>query len=716
MGLQRITPDSLGYTNSLGAEWELCAYTLRQVIWLWLQPDMEEESEMLAWTTGRLSARLSVLLIAVMFLWIIAPSCGADSKLESTTVSSITNLQGDLFVNAGKGEGVVVGATGSIIRDGKEIAKFKVIDVNWGASRIDVYDVQNGMTVKPGDRAPILTNPAPKKSKSSVGKIIGAVVVIGLIAALAHGHGGGGGGGQDASGITLTTDKTSTSSGDGSVTVNVTITAKINKSNGEAVADGTAVTFAATAGTLNHTQTYAQAGIATAVLSYNSATDPDSSTVTVRCAGQTAKTTISFATSVSIASDLSTIQIAGSGGASTQSTITATCKDVTGNPITSGTVNFKSSLGTVTDSAALDSNGQAVATFTSSQAGKATITATYKNSTASVIVTVMAGVPNSVVVTASPTSVACDGNTSSRISAYVTDPGGNAATDGTIVNFSVAGDGTGGNGTITAQATTSNGTATANLTTKDSSGVKSIPGTATVTAHVPMTQPSGIPAPTNDSVEGTTTVRFIPTSVSSINVAASKQNVGPGGSTTLTAYVKSTDNNAVADGTMVEFTTSQGLLAGNPTTTSGGQATVTLTASSAPSGNGIVTVSATAGGVTSESITLIFSGPASKDYSLCEITPSTLAKSSGQATVKVTVLDANRNPVADGTTISAVASEGSLLSSSAQTSGGVALFTLMTSTDAANPTQSGPATVTVTVPAIGSGPSVVLTGSFTVSP
>ncbi len=676
---------------------------------------------MIAGMTRTLSGRLSVILTIAMLVSIVSPAFAADkSKLESVTISSVTNLAGDTHISAGKAEGIAVGATGSIQRDGKEIAKYRVVDVNWGISRINVYDLQQGYTVKAGDQAPLMSNPAGPKSKSSTWKVIGIVAAVGLIAALASGGGGGGGGGPTADTITLTTQKTSAVGGDGEVKATITITAKINKANGDAIEDGTLVTFNTTAGTLNHTQTRSSAGTAAAILTYDSAIDTaPEATVTVRCAGKSQKTTVSFTSSVELNASAKTIQILGSGGAVTQTTLEATCLDILGNPATSGNVTFSATFGDIADTSPIGAGGKATATYTSDRAGKAVVTAKYLNSTATITITVQAGPPTIINLSSNEPTLPSDGNSLARISAEVGDAGGNPATDGTVVKFFVDPDGGGGgNGSITAQATTKNGVATANLITKDAGGVKSLPGVATVRAQVLTSQPTNIPAPASD-LENTITVTFTPvasTEVGSVGLNADKMNIrnAVGNKTNLTALVTTTGGLTIPNGTQVVFTATHGAIS-NVTTTAGGQATAVLNADGS-AGDGNVVVTATAGGVTSAPLTIIFSGPPVSANCTYAISPASLAKSGGQATITITAKDANNHPIVDNTTVSAVTSKGTMLSHTAQTSDGVALFTLQTSLDSASPTDPGAGVVTVTIPSGGGGSNVTLEVPFTVLP
>jgi adhesin/invasin len=290
-------------------------------------------------------------------------------------------------------------------------------------------------------------------------------------------------------------------------------------------------------------------------------------------------------------------------------------------------------------------------------------------------------------------------------------------TDGTVVKFSVTPDGNGGgNGTITTQTTTTNGVATASLATRDSDGTTSLPGTATIKATVNAADQTGdVPKPTSD-ISNTTTVKFVSSEVGTVSLGVSKTNIRGldivGNTTTLTAVVSDTEGNAIPDGTAVTFTATHGVIS-SITTTSGGTATATLT-SNASGGDGNVTVTAKAGSVTSSPVIVIFSGaPAAANCSV-GISPNTLASSGGQAIITVAAKDINNNPMVDGTEITATTSKGTLSSATAQTSDGVATFTLSTSADSVTPTEAGAGTVTITIPAGGAGSSVTLTAGFTV--
>jgi adhesin/invasin len=680
----------------------------------------------------RLSRGLSVVLAASMLASIVVPAyAGSSPKLESATISSFTDVIGSTYISAGKGEGVGVGALGSVLRDGKEIAKYKVIQVNWGISRVDLYDVTDGYTVRPGDRAPVLTNTSSHSSKSTVWKALAIVAAAALVAVLVKGHSGGGGGAPST--IALTTTKTSSVNADGDVTCDVTITARINTAGGDAVADGTAVTFATTAGTLNHTQTLAVAGAAAAVLSYNSATDPNTATVTVKSAGQTARATVSFTSSIDLVANPTTIQIVGSGGAVTQSTITATCKDILGTPVTSGTAKFFSSFGTITpDSAPIDGSGVATATFTSNQAGKANIMATWSNSQATIPLTVTAGPPFVLTLGSNPSSVSADGNSSAAITATVRDQGFNPVENGTVVKFFVTPDGGGGgNGTIAAQAVTTNGVATAYLFTKDGAGAKSLPGIATVKAQVLVAnQPATVPAPATD-LETTTTVEFKapPGPPFLLTVAANPNSVPADGNSlsTITTTVRDQNGTLVQNGTVVSFSVT-------PAGGGGGNGTITAQAATT---NGVATASLVTrdgagvkslpGTATVKAQVLRANQPATVPAPATDLEMTTTVQFTpvdasavilsasktnirgldvpgNSTTLTARVTTAGGGPVPDGTDVAFTTTVGNLSSGHASTSGGNAVVTLTSSASGGD----GNVTVTATAGGITSAPLAIV--------
>lgn len=679
--------------------------------------------------TSNHASRLAVLLVIAMVFSTVAPLCAADVKVaqQQIVISDITDRVGSINISAGKAEGIVAGAKGMVMRDGKKIADYQVMQVNWGFSRIALSNVAEGYTVRVGDSAPITgfdKPPSEPKKKPAWTKYIWTAVGVGALIYLL-GRGGSSSGDAPPTDLAITLEAEKTTVFDDTDTSTVTITATVRDSKGDLVVDGTTVTFATTSGTLNRLQMETSRG--KAVVTLTAPTTEPAATVTATAGKGTATLTVSFAASIELEANPTTIQTTNSGGAATQSTITATCRDAQGNPATTGEVTFATTLGTITDKVDIV-NGVAEATFTSGQVGTANVSATWSGTTARTTVTVTAGPPSSITVTSSESMLLCDGNSSATITATVRDIAGNLASNGTVVKFSVITDaGGGGNGTITPQATTLDGVARATLVTRDSTGARSKSGVATVKVEVLIAdQPTTIPAPLFDIENHSVQVQFISTTVGQIGLGANPRNIRGWDmnteKSTITAVVKNTDNAPVPDGTVVTFTATHGMITGSATTT-GGVATATLQADASgdSSWNGLVNVTATAGGVSATSTGLIvFSGWPSPSRCQANASPSTLPPTNGQATIQVQALDVNGNPIVDGTTITANTSRGTLTSTSATTTSGVAVFTLNTSTDTGNPTLTGPGTVTITIPSGGNNPEtgglpVTLTVDFTVS-
>jgi adhesin/invasin len=359
-------------------------------------------------------------------------------------------------------------------------------------------------------------------------------------------------------------------------------------------------------------------------------------------------------------------------------------------------------------------NGIATTTFTGTAAGVTTIAATWTENQNTVTVTVTAGPPYTVTISTNTTSVQSDGSSYATITANVKDAATNAVANGTIVKFAVTPDVLGGgNGSIASQATTTNGRATVFLYTKDSANAKSKSGTATVTATVPAAgQPANVPSPATDIVSNSLQIQFISTDVGAITLDANPRNIRGwdiiGATSQIRASVKNVDGVAVPDGTVVHFATNHGLITASSTTSSG-TATATLTSDGSGTGiagwTGPVDITATAGTVNTQQVGLvIFSGWPFAANCTFGIAPSDIPHINGSTTITATLRDSNGNFVADGTTVSATTTKGTV-TPSASSSGGNVTLTLSTSTDASNPTPLGAGTVTLTIPASG--------GSFT---
>jgi|GEM_PF-1042204 len=693
-------------------------------------------------TKNKFAGKLSILLVLAMCLTALLPAIAAEKAVGTPIV--ISSSSGGCKISDGKGEGIEVGTKGIITRDGKEIAKYEVKQVEWGYSIISVSDLAQGMSVQVGDSAPITKLPdntgEKKVSKKGSSKIIWVLLAAGALIALAGKKGGSHSSPSTTNNtVTITSQKTSITA-DGSS--NTLITANVTDANNAAVADGTAVTFSTTAGTILPAQATTVAGKATATLT--ASTTPGTATVSAVSSGKTANTNVAFVTagsagtaSIVVAAGPTDIQVVGSGGTQTQSTISATCRDALGNLATGGTVTFTSSIGSVVGTSTISANGVATTIFSSNVTGSATITASWSGVQGTTTVNVTSGPPYSVTVECTPSSVQCDGNSFATVKATVRDVANNQVTDGTVVNFSVQSDiNGGGNGTITSEARTSGGIANALLFTKTAANATSKAGTATIVAQIiAANQPTGIPVPVATINNHTTQVQFTSLDVAEIHMGAVTHNIRGwdvvNNSTKISALVYDSNHNPVPDGTAVYFTTTKGMIYGNTgiannvalSTTSLGRAEATLVsdASGNATWNGFVDVTATCGTITlTEPGLVVFSGWPSPAHCTAHISDTQIISVGGQSSITVVALDINGNPIVDGTDITAITSKGTITASgTGKTVGGTVMFTLATSTDPGSPTQTGAGVVTINIDSGGRNPEtggqpVVLTTNFTV--
>jgi predicted extracellular nuclease len=443
-----------------------------------------------------------------------------------------------------------------------------------------------------------------------------------------------------------------------------TLTATVTDQYGNVVADGTVVSFTTSLGNVSPASATTVNGVATATLS---STVAGVATVTATVGSLNATTQVTFTAgapfSVTLVAVPSTLPVGS------LSTLTATVTDQFGNFVANGTVvNFTTSLGTLSGSSATTVNGVATVTLSSTLPGVAVVTATVGSVSATVEVTFTAGAPFSVTLVAVPSTLPV--GSLSTLTATVTDQFGNFVANGTVVNFTTS------LGTLSgSSATTVNGVATVTLSS-------TLPGVAVVTATV-------------GSVSATVEVTFTVGAPANVTLVALPSTLPVGSLSTLTATVTDQFGNFVANGTVVNFTTSLGTLSGSSATTVNGVATVTLS-STLP---GVATVTATVGSV-SATVEVTFTVGAPANVTLVAL-PSTLPVGS-LSTLTATVTNQFGNPVADGTTVNFTTSLGTLSGSSATTVNGVATVTLSS-------TLPGVATVTATVGSVSATVEVTFT-------
>ena len=434
--------------------------------------------------------------------------------------------------------------------------------------------------------------------------------------------------------LTLAANPTSLTVGNSS-----TMTATVTDQFGNFVADGTSVAFAASLGDVLSPRTTTN-GVATSTLTSLLA---GTSQVTATSGSATQATEVIFmpGTPFTVTVQASPTVLVADG--SSTATITATVTDQFNNFVVDGTsIDFSTTLGAVsTPHTTID--GQAVATFTAGTiVGTATISATTNSRTGTTSVNLVPGVPFTVTLDANP-SVLLVGNTSA-LTATITDQFGHFVADGTSVVFATS------LGNVLSPRTTTNGVATSTL-------VSTLAGTAQVTA-------------TSGSAVQATDVTFVPGAPFTVTVQASPTTLTANGSSTSTITATVTDqfNNLVADGTVLNFSTTLGVVS-TPHTTTNGQAVATFTAGTLV---GTATISATANTRTGTTSVMLTPGA---PFTLALAANPTSLTVGNSSTMTATVTDQFGNFVADGTSVAFAASLGDVLSPRTTTNG-VATSTL----------------------------------------
>ena len=435
------------------------------------------------------------------------------------------------------------------------------------------------------------------------------------------------------------------------------ISAAVKDAGGNNVADGTAVTFTTTAGTLSSATTTTN-GVATALLT--SATNVGTAAVTATCGGVSGNVSVAFIPGeVDAVSLTATPNNLSADGVST-STIRAVVTDVEGNAVDGETISFGVTTGTgyLSSPTAITSGGVATVTYVASTtAGVETITAESTNGTSGTVnVTLVVATVGSVTATAGSTSIVADGTSSTLISATVKDAGGNNVADGTVVTFTTTA------GTLFGTTTTTNGVATALLTSATNVG------TAAVTA-------------TCGGVSGNVSVAFVAGEVDAVSLTATPNNLSADGvsTSTIRAVVIDANGNAV-DGETISFsvTTGTGYLSAPTAITSGGVATVTYVSSTTA---GVETITAESTNATSGTVNVTLVAATVGSVTATAGSTSIVADGTSATLISATVKDAGGNNVADGTSVSFTTTAGTLSAATATTTNGVATVTLTSATN-----------------------------------
>ncbi len=315
-------------------------------------------------------------------------------------------------------------------------------------------------------------------------------------------------------------------------------------------------------------------------------------------------------------------------GISTQELeVTLTTED--GTPVAGAQVDFSTTSGIVTAAAITDDEGKAFATLRSAASpSAATVRASYMDAYEAETV-VDFELPH-VTVKAAPATIVASSSISTMITAYVTFDNGEPVPDGTQVAFSTS------EGTIATSATTTSGIVDTRLrpTGVANNDVK-------VTASVAGSQ-------------ATTTVVFAPGDPDVLVAYATPDTIPSNGtvSSTIVAEVRDANGNYVEDGTIINFTITDGNGVVTPTgLTVGGVATARF----APvGGGGAARITASASVTASDEIAIVMS---SGEAGAIVADPDTAfivvggTGSSCQATIVAHVYDSSTNPVEDGTQV-----------------------------------------------------------------
>ncbi len=311
-----------------------------------------------------------------------------------------------------------------------------------------------------------------------------------------------------------------------------------------------------------------------------------------------------------------------------KSRVIAVLKETTSTvAISDAQITFGANLGTIPNSATTSTSGVAVVNLTSTtQTGVSVITATYGQSLRETVqVTINQSVPTFLNVSASPNIILADNQSSSIITAVVSDQSNNSVPDGTPVSFAIVS----GTGTIESNKVTQNGVAISRLTSSTQ------PDTVTVAVQVAQ-------------LSDTTTVFYIVGPPASVTLSADSTSLPADGvtSTQVVATVFDAAGNPVVDGTRVDFSTDIGDITPTAQTVSG-----RAVAQFVSSVTGTATLRASVNSI-SDLITIQLR-PGPPNSILLSYDPNTLGvKDSGRnQTVSITadVIDSKNNPVVDGT-------------------------------------------------------------------
>jgi adhesin/invasin len=334
------------------------------------------------------------------------------------------------------------------------------------------------------------------------------------------------------------------------------------------VPDGTPVQFEIVEGTGTiESNKVTTAGLAVSTLT--SSLQPDTVTIVVRADSLTDTTTVHYVVgepaTVTLTADSSSLPADGI----TSTRVVANVYDAAGNPVVDGTrVIFTADIGDITPSAQT-SSGQAVAQFSSSVTGIATLKASVGAVFDEITIKLLPGPANSILLSYDPNSLGVKDsgrNQTLTITADVMDSRNNPVLDGTLVRFSIFSSPGGGEFlSSTDPIPTLNGKAQVSLNSGirsgtvrimakviDEFGVPVVPEVRAVSTEIIIFAGPPYIEDINDLTSSHLTVGVKPLNVRGWNVVNNTANV--------TAVVGDKFNNPVPPGTAVYFTTTGGVI------------------------------------------------------------------------------------------------------------------------------------------------------------
>lgn len=311
-----------------------------------------------------------------------------------------------------------------------------------------------------------------------------------------------------------------------------------------------------------------------------------------------------------------------------RSRIYARLRNESNNPIAGAPIYFSTTVGTISSPVLTDTlTGTATSTLVSTtETGLAVIIARHGNSSDTARVRFLTPAAAGSITVTSGRSLLTAGMDSTLITARVADERGFPVVDNTVIHFST-------NRGVLSRATilTSGGIATTMLYASPTTGVATVQASA------------------GGSVNGSVAVEIVAGPTASVTVLSSADTLDADNSSqaAITAIVRDSNGNGVAQGTPVSFTAQGGVVNETATVGPDGRATTTFRAGLVP---GSAAVTANQAGIRGSAV--IYLRPTMPAAIQLNVNPRQLvADGVSESALRATVLDAQGRPVSDGTNV-----------------------------------------------------------------